>query len=78
MMIKRVCAMLLALVMCTGVFSTTAFAYSNETVSAADVSEATEPEETESVEKQTEDGEDELLDLCQDFGHKKLNFSLLT
>ena len=57
---KRVCAMLLALVMCTGVFSTTAFAYSNETVSAADVSEATEPEETESVEKQTEDGEDEL------------------
>ena len=50
MMIKRVCAMLLALVMCTGVFSTTAFAYSNETVSAADVTEATEPEETESEE----------------------------
>lgn len=54
MMIKRVCAMLLALVMCTGVFSTTAFAYSNETVSAADVTEATEPEETESAEEQTE------------------------
>ena len=60
MMIKRVCAMLLALVMCTGVFSTTAFAYSNETVSATDATEATEPEETESAEEQAEDGEDEL------------------
>ena len=60
MMIKRVCAMLLALVMCTGVFSTTAFAYSNETVSAADVTEATEPEETESAEEQPKESEDEL------------------
>ena len=60
MMIKRVCAMLLALVMCTGVFSTTAFAYSNETVSAVDATEATEPEETESAEEQTEKSEDEL------------------
>ena len=62
MMIKRVCAMLLALVMCTGVFSTTAFAYSNETVSATDATEATEPEETEPEDTTREDSADEETD----------------
>lgn len=56
MMIKRMSAMFLALVMCMGVFSTTAFAYADETVAVTDATEsteATEPEEIESAEEQT-------------------------
>ena len=60
MMIKRMSAMLLALVMCLGVFSTPALAYSDDNVAAVDTTEATEPDATTSVEEQGEESEDVL------------------
>lgn len=42
MKIKRVIAMLLVLAMCVGVFSTTAFAYTDETATETEATEATE------------------------------------
>lgn len=51
MKFKRLCAALLALVMCTGVFSTTAFAYSDESAATPTTEKAetveTTPEKTE-------------------------------
>ena len=59
MKFKRFGAMLLALVMCTGVFSTTAFAYSDESATISDTETVeTVPAETEETEEQT--SEDEL------------------
>lgn len=60
MMIKRMSAMLLALVMCLGVFSTPALAYSDGNVAAVDATEATEPDTTTAVEEQAEESEDVL------------------
>lgn len=60
MMIKRMGAMFLALIMCMGMFSTTAFAYADETVATVDATEATDPVDTDAVEDATEENGDEL------------------
>lgn len=60
MMIKRMGAMFLALIMCMGMFSTTAFAYADETVAAEDATEATDPVETDAAEDATDEPGDEL------------------
>ena len=54
MKFKRLCAALLALVMCMGTISTTAFAYSDESATIPDTETVeTVPEETEETEEQT-------------------------
>lgn len=61
MTIKRVCALLLALIMCMGVFSTTAFAYADESVTATESMEATEPTE-KSTEESKEAADEETME----------------
>ena len=58
MKFKRLCAALLALVMCVGTISTTAFAYSDESAAVPDAETVeTVPEETEETEEQTSEDE---------------------
>ena len=58
MKFKRLCAALLALVMCVGTISTTAFAYSDESAAIPDAEIVeTVPEETEETEEQTSEDE---------------------
>ena len=58
MKFKRFGAMLLALVMCVGTISTTAFAYSDESAAIPDAEIVeTVPEETEETEEQTSEDE---------------------
>ena len=58
MKFKRLCAALLALVMCVGTISTTAFAYSDESATVPDAETVeTAPEETEETEEQTSEDE---------------------
>ena len=58
MKFKRLCAALLALVMCVGTISTTAFAYSDESAVVPDAETVeTVPEETEETEEQTSEDE---------------------
>ena len=58
MKFKRLCAALLALVMCVGTISTTAFAYSDESATVPDTETVeTVPEETEETEEQTSEDE---------------------
>ena len=58
MKFKRLCAALLALVMCVGTISTTAFAYSDESSTVPDTEIVeTVPEETEETEEQTSEDE---------------------
>ena len=66
MKFKRLCAALLALVMCVGTISTTAFAYSDESAAVPDAETVEtvpeETEETETEETETEETEAEAVE----------------